>query len=236
MPPEDHPDYDLHNDVLYPNFVKDLENRWPQVCIECGPKVKKRLKKVNYDAKVASLGHMLARSEQPNTTSSHGFHPLRALKWAVWVVRGVVWVWANLLFLVWHGSAILHPSGSNSMEEPEWKQCFVASWSKSELDATCYDVSRRQASNYFIYTLFGFWWLYRQWGVEMHPEKKLVGAGEYLKLEISAVIIRFLGLILLGEHGWLQASEETTVIMHVGFFFISIIVSQSIYIFTYAPD
>ncbi|KAF8545095.1 Ima1 N-terminal domain-containing protein [Trichophaea hybrida] len=227
MPPEDHPDYDHHVNVLYPRYMKDFEARYPPVCAECIPRVKQKLKQVNYHAKVASLGHMLARSAHPSASSAIASGPFRTVKWAVWVMRGVVWWWANVLYLFWHFSAILHASDSNTgigMEEPEWRDCALNSWNKSELDATCYGVSNHQASRYFPWTLLGFWWLYRQWGVEWHPDKKLVGGREYLNIEIAGALIRALSWFLLGEGGWMHsAGKDTLVQMHAGFFFISFV-------------
>jgi hypothetical protein len=225
MPPEDHPDYEHHANVLYPRYIKDLETRYPQMCAECIPRVKQRLKQVNYDAKVASLGAMLARSSERPLGVAVEFGPVRAARWCFWTLRGVMWLWANFLFLVWHLSAIFYPTGSNGFGNPGWLQCVLSSLSKSELDGTCYDVSYRQASRYFPWTLFGFWWLYRQWDVERHPEKKLVGGREYLNIEIAVVLLRSVAWVLLREGGlMLDASEEARVQVHALFFFVSFVV------------
>jgi hypothetical protein len=231
MPPEDNPDYDHHVNVLYPRYMKDFETRYPPVCAECIPRVKQKLKQVNYHAKVASLGHMLARSEHPSA-SAIASGPFRMVKWAVWIARGAVWWWANGLFLVWHLSAIFHVPGGTTgigMEKPGWSDCVRNSLNGSELDATCYGVSSHQASRYFPWTLLGFWWLYRQWGIERHPDKKLVGGREYLNIEMAVVFIRALSWFLLGQGGWMHSiGQEALVQIHAGFFFVSFVVSPSL--------
>jgi len=220
MPPEDHPDFDHHNNVLYPKYVEDMELRWPLVCEECVPRVNQKLRSVNYDAKVASLGHMLARSEQPVTTP----RPLELIGSAIWMARGVFWIWGHFLFLVWHLSAVLHPAGSNGMGGARWTSCLLFSILKSELDAECHDVSHRQVSHYFWVPVIGFWWLYRQGSAERHPGKKLVGTREYLKLECSILAIRMLSWFLLGEGGRIDQKDDLFVMAHVGFFFVSLVV------------
>jgi hypothetical protein len=220
MPPEDHPDFDHHNNVLYPKYVEDLEQRWPLVCEKCVSRVNQQLKMVNYDVKVASLGHMLARSEQPVTTP----RLLELIGSAIWMARGVLWIWGHFLFLVWHLSAVLHPTGSNDIREGGWTSCLFSSVLKSGLDAKCYDVSRHQVSHYFWVPVVGFWWLYRQGSVERHPGKKLVGTWEYLKLECSTLAIRLLSRFLLGEEGRIDQKSDLFVMAHVGFFFVSLVV------------
>lgn len=233
MPPEDHPDYQHHAAVLYPQYVQDFEKRYPPVCSECGPRVRQKLKEANYQAKVASLGHMLVRSERPGVPVKFG--PLEGLKWIVWMVRGAVWAWANVLFLVWNLCAALYaPYTSESMvtETPGWTECVLNSIEKSELDPTCYQVSHQQFSKYFPWSLLGFWWLYRQWGMDRHPEKKLVGGREYLNIEVAVVLIRLAAWILLGENGYIQtANKDTLMQFHAGFFFVSFVVGSEINLF-----
>jgi hypothetical protein len=227
MPPEDHPDYDHHANVLYPRYIKDLESRYPPMCSECIPRVKQRLKQVNYNAKVASLGKMLARSSERPLTVARELGPVRTLRWCFWMLRGAVWLWANILFLVWHLSGIFYPSGSSDgFGDPGWFRCLFSSLSKSELDGTCYDASFRQISNHFLWTLLGFWWLYRQWDVEQHPEMRLLGGREYLNIEIAVLVLRIASWMLLAEGGMLlDASEEMRTQMHALFFFASFVVS-----------
>jgi len=228
MPPEDHPDYNSFANTRYPNYVKELEAKYPPVCAECIPRVKQRLKQVNYDAKVATLGHMLARSEK--TSAQVELKPMELLKWCFWGLRGAVWWWGNALFLVWHLSSIFHPAASaaESAVNPSWIRCVLGSFSKSEVDVACHDVSYRQASQYFPWTLLGFWWLYRQLGVEMHPEKKLVGGREYLNIEIAVAVIRTVAWLLLRQGGLIRGlDEETRLHAHALFFFTGLMVRSS---------
>ena len=230
MPLEDHPDYDYYANTAYPRYIKEMEAKFPPMCAGCIPRVKQKLKQVNYDAKVASLGHMLARSERPSTPVELG--PMQLLKWGFWGLRGAVWWWGNVLFLVWHFSSLFHPAASavENIANRGWIRCVLGSFSRSEFDVVCHDVSYRQASQYFPYTLFGFWWLYRQLGVEMHPEKKLVGGREYLNIEIAVVVIRTVAWLMLRQGGWMQGiDEETRINAHALFFFIGLMVC-------YPPD
>ena len=251
MPPDDHPDFDYHANVLFPKFMEDFEARYPPMCAECIPRVKQKLKQVNYRAKVASLGHMLARSERPAAlASAAAFGPMRLLKWAFWVARGAVWWWANALFLLWHLSASCHASPSLpslpslhtatislGMESPpplplplpphppRWADCARNSFANAELDYACYGVASRDATRFFPWTLLGFWWLYRQWGVERHPDKKLVGGREYLHIEIAAVFLRAAAWLLLADGGLMRStSQDLLTQLHAGFFFISAVV------------
>lgn len=260
MPPDDHPDFEYHANVLFPKYMKDREARYPPMCAECIPRVKQKLKQVNYRAKVASLGHMLARSERPAARASvAAFGPVRLLKWAFWVARGAVWWWANALFLLWHLSAACHhasaspplppapplsplpPPGLRAAvglaieTPPRWADCARNSYAKAELDAACYVVASRDATRFFPWTLLGFWWLYRQWGVERHPDKKLVGGREYLHIEIAVALLRAAAWLLLADGGLMRsASQDLLTQVHAGFFFISVVVG--LFVFLPAPS
>lgn len=89
------PEYAVRERNYY-RFRRNLEKRYPQVCADCEPKVRKQLEKSIYHAKADHLRRMLDRSAQARVlttpTAVHRFHS--AGKW--------LWIISLLLQLLWH--------------------------------------------------------------------------------------------------------------------------------------
>ncbi|KAI5784605.1 Ima1 N-terminal domain-containing protein [Geopyxis carbonaria] len=221
LPPEDHPDYDYTARVLLPKHIAELEARWPPVCATCGPKVSKRIRKSNYEAKVASLGHMRARTDRVRGAGRSAWEAKRVLSTLLWLVRGAVWCGGHVAFLAWHGSRMMSPRESWGMEEPTWRRCVQQSMKLGEMDAVCADVAAAFVGRWAWVSLIGFNWMYREWQLENHPEKKLVGAWEYIRLEMATIVIRFAGWYLLGPGG-VNFTEDAAQRIHIAFFLITL--------------
>ncbi|KAE8350041.1 Ima1 N-terminal domain-containing protein [Aspergillus coremiiformis] len=62
FPPADDPNYGAYEQE-YPKFRKNLEERYPQVCAKCEPRVKERIRQAGYEAKSDHLRRMMDRSK-----------------------------------------------------------------------------------------------------------------------------------------------------------------------------
>lgn len=232
LPPEDHPDYDEHVNYLFPQRQKELEERWPAVCTDCAPKVNDRIRTSNYQVKVASLGQMLARSSSFQTAAvggkpdGRGSSGKEKLVNVVWWLRGGVWCYFHFLALAWHGTAALHPSEAFGMDlaAAEWGSCVRRSGAAGAVDVHCYGVAAAQVARWIPWSVLGFFWVYRERGLQKYPHKKLVGSHEYLKLECFVYVFRLATWYFVAPGGRLEFTEETFGRLHLGLFFLSLVV------------
>lgn len=97
LPPADNPEYSKYEDA-YPQYREALEERYPQVCVDCEPKVRSRIEAAGYMAKTEHLRIMLEQ------TRTRGLRPARrawGLRKLVVLIGGLAW-WASLAgYLLW---------------------------------------------------------------------------------------------------------------------------------------
>ncbi|RPB17391.1 hypothetical protein P167DRAFT_541438 [Morchella conica CCBAS932] len=224
LPPEDHPDYDEVVSVQFPKYRATLEERWPQVCARCAPRVNERIRTSNYQVKVASLGQMLARTSGYEAAKKGGEEKgggKKRLETAVWVARGAVWCYFHVLMIVWHGAALVQPAVAMEMETEvaSWGSCVLRSAVAGEVDVHCYGVAAQQA-RWVPWSLVGFFWIYRERGLQRQPHKKLVGSREYFRLEMAIYVFRMLCWYFVTPGG-VPLTEEAFTMVHLGLFFLS---------------
>ncbi|KAH0349526.1 hypothetical protein KCU83_g5479, partial [Aureobasidium melanogenum] len=109
LPAESHPQYQKY-EAEYPQYRKDLERRFPQVCPKCAPRIEQHLKRTNYVAKADFLTRNLERSK------AHAFNNLptsSSLGISTLSVVAMAW-WGSALFQAyWHALAFLGIPGNN---------------------------------------------------------------------------------------------------------------------------
>ncbi|KAG9826241.1 hypothetical protein KCV05_g15357, partial [Aureobasidium melanogenum] len=109
LPAENHPQYQKY-EAEYPQYRKDLERRFPQVCPKCAPRIEQHLKRTNYVAKADFLTRNLERSK------AHAFNNLptsSSLGISALSVVAMAW-WGSALFQAyWHALAFLGVPGDN---------------------------------------------------------------------------------------------------------------------------
>lgn len=109
LPAENHPQYQKY-EAEYPQYRKDLERRFPQVCPKCAPRIEQHLKRTNYVAKADFLTRNLERSK------AHAFNNLptsSSLGISALSVAAMAW-WGSALFQAyWHALAFLGIPGDN---------------------------------------------------------------------------------------------------------------------------
>lgn len=111
----DDPEY-AERERNYYRFRRGLEKRYPQVCANCEPKVRRKLDKAIYHAKADHLRRMVDRSARTRvlTTPSAVHHFHSAGKW--------LWITSFFSQLLWHMLLIQNAIASNSSDfgERSW--------------------------------------------------------------------------------------------------------------------
>jgi hypothetical protein len=198
--------------------------------------VNDRIRTSNYKVKVASLGKMLARSGNRDVTPdgrSGGVTLKKTFERIIWLCRGYVWCYSHFVMLAWTGTGLLFPErvagvalGVEEEAMASWGSCIVRSLERGDVVADCYGVAARDATRFIPWSLLGFFWIYRELGLERFPERKLVGAKEYIWLEAGIYVFRMLCWALFARGG-LSFPGEVMVRIHLGMFFLSIVVCLS---------
>lgn len=197
------------------------------MCARCAPRVNERIRTSNYQVKVASLGQMLARTSGYEAAKKGGEEKgggNKRLETAVWVARGAVWCYFHVLMIVWHGAALVQPVVAMEMETEvaSWGSCVLRSVVAGEVDVHCYGVAAQQA-RWIPLSLVGFFWIYRERGLQSQPHKKLVGSKEYFRLEMAIYVFRMLCWYFVTPGG-VALTEESFTMVHLGLFFLSFLV------------
>ena len=101
LPPPDSPDY-AEYEKAEEDYLKGLEERYPQVCQKCEPKVQERIKAAGYAAKTDHLRRMMDR------TRGYGIS-YRDANWITPLVAlgGVGWFLSQAAQTVWDGLSLL---------------------------------------------------------------------------------------------------------------------------------
>lgn len=179
---------------------------------------------------------MLARSSSYEATAvagkrdRHSSSAWERFERAVWWFRGGVWCYFHCLMLVWHGSAMLHPSVALDMDLSvgSWLTCALRTAATREVDTHCYGVAARQAARFVPYSVLGLVWIYRERDLQKYPHKKLVGAQEYRNLECCIYVVRLISWYFVAPGGTFELTEQTFARLHLGLFFFSLVVCVSL--------
>ncbi|KAI9828561.1 MAG: hypothetical protein M1819_006553 [Sarea resinae] len=194
LPSPDHPEYATY-EASYPAYRKSLEERYPQVCIDCEPRVRERIRATGYAAKTDHLRRMIDR-----TRAAEGRRTSRDWDWrALVVLLGAVGWWSSLAGqLVWNiiGATrrIEVEDGLRADDEPlPLGACVRQLVRFRETEQGCVTSGFSIARTALLLGLLSFWW-------NNSLEEKVRGTGgrmmrlsEYYKLQGVVMAVRVLG-------------------------------------------
>lgn len=75
LPPPTDPNY-AQREAQYPQYKRGLEERYPQVCVNCEPRVRERIRQSGYEAKTDHLKRLMQRSRQRRIAHHYGWRSL----------------------------------------------------------------------------------------------------------------------------------------------------------------
>lgn len=91
FPPTDDPNYAAY-EREYPKFRQNLEERYPQVCVKCEPRVRDRIRQARYEAKSDHLRRMMDRSK-----AGRAARQARNWNWrSLLVFAGAIGYWTSI--------------------------------------------------------------------------------------------------------------------------------------------
>lgn len=225
LPSPDDPAYDKY-EKDYPRFRKNMEERYPQVCKNCEPRVNARIRKSLYQAKTDFLGRMLERSK-----AAREMRRARRLNWRTWLVSaGAIGFWSSVAGqLVWNAMSVL--SARHELHEPAAMLSIraVLRCSREALQARA--VPRECAVNLAPYAgvsllvgLLAFWWNpMLRFKVEGRVGR-LTGLGEYYKFQLVFMVARSVFWALLKDPASSGLRDNLPPVLHLTMIFVTILV------------
>lgn len=134
LPPTNAPDYPEYEDK-YPEFRRNLEARYPQVCHQCEPRVQARIQATRYAAWADGLGRGMERSRDDSRYKS-------GWTWnSLNLSAGALGWWASQIgLMIWNiqGSLTTNPEeGLIEDGSPSTVTCLQATWATLEVSSGC---------------------------------------------------------------------------------------------------
>lgn len=189
LPEPEDPKYDDCEAAL-PKFKKHLEERYPQCCAQCEPKVRAQLQKVTYNARSDHLRRMLDRSRERRMGSRLGWRSL--------VVNAAALGYLSSLGiqLSWHALGAI-VNRHISIPGHRVQDCF----NLNRIPLECVELPEKWMRLSMILGLVCIWWNPLWQHKLQHHEGRLVGLDTFYKASFAVLILRFLAWILLLDFG-----------------------------------
>ncbi|KAL3463204.1 Ima1 N-terminal domain-containing protein [Aspergillus heterothallicus] len=191
FPSSDDPNYGAY-ERDYPKFRKNLEERYPQVCDKCEPRVKARIRQTGYEAKSDHLRRMMDRSKA-------GKAARRARQWnwrSLLVLVGALCYWISITGqLAWDLTSALTIDESLSVADGismtySVGPCFSNLLQTYRLPRHCVVDMVPHAGFALVAGILSLWW---------NPKLRLkvegrggrfMGLGEYYKVQLIVMVVR----------------------------------------------
>ncbi|KAK1138753.1 hypothetical protein N8T08_002018 [Aspergillus melleus] len=194
FPAADDPEYGAY-EREYPKFRKNLEERYPQVCVRCEPRVRQRIRQTGYEAKSDHLRRMMERSKEGRAARQ-----ARNWNWrSLLVFAGAIGSWTSIAGqLSWDLWSALAVADDDSLRDPDAfgqpspsivSCASQALWTR-QLPSDCMVDLAPYAGLSLIAGILSLWY---------NPKLRLkvegrggrfVGLGEYYKVQLIVMVVR----------------------------------------------
>ncbi|MCJ1340549.1 hypothetical protein MMC09_005845 [Bachmanniomyces sp. S44760] len=224
--------YQVYEDS-FPEYKKELEDRYPPICERCAPRASDRLKATSYAAKTDHVRRMMDRTRDASISRRD-----------VWDWRGpmlalgaISWWSSSALFVLWHVAGattgaptyIRHSRSFTSVAS----RCFQIG-SGSE----CVDFISPYVSLALVLAILSSWWnpcISEKLRIQ---RGRMVGLSEFYRLQFATVFVRVLAWLLLGRSSQMLPGDIEYIGLHAflgGFNILMFIISHRTIQINYAP-
>jgi hypothetical protein len=200
-----------------------LEERYPQVCENCEPKVRERIRATGYVAKTDHLRRMMQR------TKARGGRE-RTLDWRdiVLFVGKMSWWMSIMGQLWWNIMGVLaqrrEGDGLGRVEEDLHMFVCLRQAILNDVEKGCETVAYRWARIALLFGLMSIWWNNRFVEKVRNSGGRMVGLRDYYKLQVISITMRTGALWVLGEN-WVVLGEAKIRGVHLFLVIFTILVS-----------
>ena len=173
----------------YPEFRKNLEARYPQVCRTCEPRVRERIRASGYAAKTDHLRRMMERSRDGGR-----YHRIQSWKSFAAVVGAIGWGVSVMGQLLWDVQGAVVASSEDTLGGEEFSSisnCVWDSWSTLEVTSECAEGYDSAAGLALGLSVLFIWWNPKLYEKSRKASVRIVGLSEYYQLQAMLLIFRF---------------------------------------------
>ncbi|KAL8899100.1 MAG: hypothetical protein Q9207_006370, partial [Kuettlingeria erythrocarpa] len=197
-----------------PQYRRNMESRFPQVCETCAPAVEDRIRSTGYAAKTDHLRRMMNRTRGAGVTyKSWSWKRLGALMGAFG------WSVGLLGQLLWHALGAL-PGGltEDGLIDDDGPQsipaCLRYTVSSLQLNQSCNDLWQPWLAYALGFSLLCFWWNPRMQYKLRGGQGRIVGHVEYYKLQLIALATRYLSWKLMAKNSAILTDPQAVRALH----------------------
>ena len=189
LPPPDAPDY-AEYEKAEEEYLKGLEERYPQVCQRCEPKVQERIRAAGYAAKTDHLRRMMDR------TRGNGIQ-YRDVNWAGSLVSlgGAGWFLSQAGQILWDGLSLLesmesHHRLQDAQTSTSGPVCLQQIMRGSGSVSDCTELLYSVAGLALLVGILTFWWNPILKETLRRRNTRTVGTAEFYQLQAIQLVIK----------------------------------------------
>ncbi|KAF1810132.1 hypothetical protein P152DRAFT_475970 [Eremomyces bilateralis CBS 781.70] len=160
LPSTDDPQY-AEFEASHPEYKAQLEERYPQVCAKCEPRVRRRIQTAQYAARSDHLRRVMERNRGSSGTYTTPTTSGGSWKGGLVNLCGLIWWSSALVQIVWHLSTFLvdwEGSAPTVDVRPEAGTCLQNAITTAALDYGCFDSVHRGAIHALMLGILVIWW------------------------------------------------------------------------------
>ncbi|ETI21904.1 hypothetical protein G647_05974 [Cladophialophora carrionii CBS 160.54] len=185
LPDPEEPDYDRLEAEL-PEYKKGLEQRYPQCCAKCEPRVRAQLQEATYNARSDHLRRVLEKSRQRRIASRWGWRSLLVN------AAGLGYFASLTAQILWHlyGSQI---SSISPLEVNQPAECVR----QRAFHSSCLDATEPLVGLSLVLGLLCVWWNPKWQEKLVNSEGRLIGLHQYYLMQLVLLGLRFSAWIII---------------------------------------
>jgi hypothetical protein len=135
LPDEDDPEYEKF-EAAYDDYKNELEERYPQVCQDCLPRVQDQIRSAGYAAKADHLRRVMEKSEQrrAKVQTSRQAWTQRVISLGKWT-----YLLSTFMGIAWHALALIMAPNEGDWADGafRWDVCLSQAVSVFSVDQSC---------------------------------------------------------------------------------------------------
>ena len=226
-PPSDHPEYAKY-EREYPRYRKNLEDRYPQICEQCEPRVRARIQKTGYAAKTDHLRRMMEQTRGTGRKNQAWGRKIAAV-----AAGEAAWYLSLLGQLSWHLINVVKASedldGLQDAEVlPSLSSCLQQGLQNPSVAPACARVYSNAVRFALCLGILSIWW---NPGLKQKFKPKrghLIGMGQFYKLQVIFLAVRFVAWTVLAKHPSFDFDTRTAMGIHAFMLVFTVLVSRYI--------
>lgn len=191
LPQPDDPTYPQF-EASYDEYKRNLEQRYPQVCANCAPRVRQRIRQAGYAARTDHLRRMMDKTKFGDLQRNDFAWTWRSI---LLTIGGFVW-WTSLLGqLIWHlmgALSTLLPQKSTDVFEPTLRKCMRSALIVLSIEEPCFELATQWATWTLLAGIPFSWWHKTLRERMLVAGGRIVGLQDYFKLQAVVIFVRIM--------------------------------------------